>query len=86
MEAGVIRSLTVTTLRHSHVPDTKNPHVRVIQRCPSVRSLHNRRVMSQARRTQHFARGARPGEKKKLGTCNQSIVLALPERTPKNID
>ena len=71
-------SLTVTTLRHSHVPDTKNPHVRVIQRCPSVRSLYNRRVISQARRTRHFARGARPGAKKKYSACNQSFVLALP--------
>ena len=29
-----------------------------------IRCLHNRRFMSQARWTQHFARGARPGEKK----------------------
>ena len=28
----------ITTLRHSHLPDTKNPHIRVIQRRPSVRS------------------------------------------------
>ena len=28
----------LTTLRHSHVPDTKNPRICVIQRRPSVRS------------------------------------------------
>ena len=28
----------LTTLRHSHVPDTKNPLIRLIQRRPSVRS------------------------------------------------
>ena len=28
----------ITTLRHSHLPDTKNPHIRAIQRRQSVRS------------------------------------------------
>ena len=63
------------------IPCRSITHGCVLSRLGSSGSLHNRRFMSQARRTRHFARSARRGEEKKIKRLYHFIVLSFPTFT-----